>query len=135
MDTHLARLSDTNKHTYIFTDSNINLLKLNDLPLCSEYLDTLITNGFIQIISKATRIHQQNCSLIDHIITNTNLSKYTAGTIIDDLSDHFMNFIQLTTEKINKNNLKDATKRLINEGNTLNLKNALNNTDWTQVIS
>jgi hypothetical protein len=88
-------------------------------------LDTLITNGYVQLISKATRIQNGNISLIDHVMTNTNQKKYNAGTIIDDLSDHFMNFIQITQDKPCKNSLKNETKRLINEANTINLKNAL----------
>ena len=98
-------------------------------------MDTLITNGFIQLISKATRIQNNNNSLIDHIITNTNLHSYNAGTIIDDLSDHFMNYLQITQDKLPKNNLKPSTKKHINETNTLNLKNALRHTDWQPVLS
>jgi hypothetical protein len=98
-------------------------------------MDTLITNGFIQLISKATRMQNNNNSLIDHIITNTNHHKYNAGTIIDDLSDHFMNFIQITQDKMPKNNLKPSTKRHINETNLINLRNALRNTDWQPVFA
>jgi hypothetical protein len=134
LDTHLARLSDLDKNSYIFTDSNINLLKLNEGALGTDYMDTLITNGYLQIISKATRVQNNNVSLIDHIMTNTNLKKYNAGTIIDDMSDHFMNFVQISHEKNTKKDIKEETKRLINEANTNNLKLALNNTDWTPVL-
>jgi hypothetical protein len=133
LDTHLARLSDLNKQVYLFTDSNINLFNLNESSFCSDYLDTLITNGFVQIISKATRIQNNKASLIDHIITNTNLTKYVTGTIIDDLSDHFVNFLQLSSIKNLKNNISTEKKRLKNEMNTNNLKIALQNTDWTPV--
>jgi hypothetical protein len=112
LDTHLARLSDQNKHTYIFTDTNINLLKLNESQTCTDYLDTLIINGFVQIINKATRIQNNKSSLIDHIMTNTNLVEYNAGTIIDDISDHFINFLQLTTEKTSKQKQKEDKKRI-----------------------
>jgi exonuclease III len=62
LDTHLARLSDLDKNSYIFTDSNINLLKLNEGALGTDYMDTLITNGYLQIISKATRVQNNNVS-------------------------------------------------------------------------
>jgi hypothetical protein len=133
LDTHLSRISNLDKKSYVFTDSNINLLKLNDGQIGTEYLDTLITNGYVQLISKATRVQNGNISLIDHVMTNTNQKKYNAGTIIDDLSDHFINFIQITHDKPPKNSLKNETKRLINEANTINLKNALMDTDWTPV--
>jgi hypothetical protein len=135
LDTHLARLSDQNKQVYLFTDSNINLFNLYESSNCSDYLDTLITNGFVQIINKATRIQNNKASLIDHILTNTNLSEYITGTVIDDLSDHFVNFLQLTSIKNTKANISIEKKRLINEMNTNNLKNALSNTDWTPVYA
>jgi len=133
LDCHLAKLSDLNKSAYVFTDSNINLLELVNSSNCNEYMDTLITNGFIQIINKATRVQNNHISLIDHIISNTNLVKYNAGTIIDDLSDHFINFVQLSNIKQAKNKLSTEKKRHINELNTINLKTALMHTDWTPV--
>jgi len=97
-------------------------------------MDTLITNGFVQIISKATRIQNNKISLIDHIITNTNMPTYKAGTLVDDLSDHFMNYIQLATNKIHKQKIKESTKRQINETNMNNLKIALQGTNWASVL-
>jgi hypothetical protein len=108
---------------------------LHESPLCSAYLDTALTNGFLQIISKATRIQNNKASLIDHIFSNSNLPSYSAGTIIDDLSDHFCNFIQLGKLKARKQNVKESTKCLINEANTNNLKNALNNAEWAHVFA
>ena len=135
LDTHLSNLSELNKPSYIFTDSNINLLRLHDTQICSDYLDTLITNGFIQLICKATRIQSHNTSLIDHIITNTNLKHYTCGTIVDDISDHFINYIQITIDKPHKQKINTETKRQINETNTINLKNALRLTDWSDITA
>jgi len=133
LDSHLIRLADYN--AYVFTDSNINLLHPNDSAVCSDYLDTLITNGFIQLISKATRVQNCKASLIDHIITNTNQVSYNTGTVIDDLSDHFMNYIQISNSKNTKNQLKDTTKRLINVTNTNNLKTALRNNSWEEIMT
>jgi hypothetical protein len=47
-----------------------------------------------------------------------------------------MNFIQLTsTKSCSKNHTKKTTKRLINEMNITNLKNALRNTDWLSIYN
>ena len=106
IDSHLSQLSELNCQSYVFLDANINLLRLRDNQIASSYLDAILTNGFIQIISKATRIQNNKASLIDHILANSNLQKYNAGTIIDDLSDHFMNFLQLSNIKNRKNGRK-----------------------------
>ena len=135
LDSHLAMLSETNCHSYLFLDSNINLLQLPNSTLCSNYLDTVITNGFLQIISKATRVQSNRPSLIDHILTNANLQSYNAGTIIDDLSNHYMNYIQLNHCKTWQQDNKECTRCMINETNINNLRHALRLTDWSGVKS
>jgi len=135
LDSHLSKLSDCNSPAYVFTDSNINLFNLQTNPTCTNYIDILIINGFIQIVSKATRVQSNKKSLIDHIITNTNQTSYKAGTIVDDISDHFMNYIQLSNTKTLKYKIKESTKRQINETNMHNLKAALQNANWAGVLS
>jgi exonuclease III len=73
LDGHLSDLSGTDKDVYVFLDANIDLLKLNSLELARNYMDVNISNGFLQLITKATRIQGSHYSLIDHILTNTNL--------------------------------------------------------------
>ena len=70
-DTHLHNLSFLNYDTYVLTDSNINLLKLNHSQTIALYLETIYSNGFLQKVGKATRISGQSYSLIDHILTKT----------------------------------------------------------------
>jgi hypothetical protein len=55
-DIHLSNLSLCNKDTYVFMDSNINLLNINHNTLTQLYLETMYSNGFSQIVGKATRI-------------------------------------------------------------------------------
>jgi hypothetical protein len=136
LDSHLARLSECNSHSYVFLDANINLLNLQTSPLCSTYLDTCITNGFLQLTCKATRTQNNRSSLIDHILTNSNLAKYNTGTIIDDISDHFMNFLQLGHIKNHsKTHAKATNRRIVNDTNIAKLKHALINTDWTSIYN
>ena len=51
-----------------------------------------MSNGFLQLITKATRIQGTSISLIDHILTNSLGSTSDVGTIINDVSDHFITF-------------------------------------------
>jgi hypothetical protein len=61
-----------------------------------NYFNNIISNGFIPFNSKSTRIHGNSHSLIDHILTNIDITdNITAGTIITDISDHFTNFIAI----------------------------------------
>ena len=52
-------------------DLNENLLKCNEDKQTSEYLDMLLSLGFMLVITKPTRITDHTATLIDHIYTNT----------------------------------------------------------------
>ena len=85
-----------------------------------------MSNGFLQLITKATGIQGISISLIDHITTNSLSSKNDVGTIVNDISDHF--FCSYPSLKCKKNPILQ-TKELC-PGLTKNvLKNAecLNN--------
>jgi len=92
LDNLLRNLNSKNQKSYVFLDSNINLLNINNNGGTIEYLDTLLNNGFFQTIMKATRIQNTSSSLIDHILTNKSHNEST-GTLISDISDHFFTFI------------------------------------------
>ena len=62
-------------------------------------METLHNNGFLQLVSKATRIQGTHFSLIDHICIKNEPATLRTGTIISDFSDHFINFILFPVEK------------------------------------
>ena len=121
MDNHLTLLNSKKLKTLIFTDANINLLKINSDPVITNYLETLINNGFTQTIYKATRIQNHSYSLIDHIFTNDFNSTNIAGTLICDVSDHFATFFQPNScRNFTQNHCK--TSRNYSQTNILTLK-------------
>ena len=67
LDNHLNELCNATKESFVFLDANIDLLKLNTHELPKEYLNTVISNGFVQLAGKATRVQGNHFSLIDHI--------------------------------------------------------------------
>jgi len=133
-ETHLSNLNLLNKQTFIFLDSNINLLNILDAnSIASTYLDSIINQGYSQVIMKATRIHNQSSSLIDHILVNKNITKITSGTLISDLSDHFFTFItfpELKKQKISKQReTRSFTPEAIN-----NFKISLSQLRWESTL-
>jgi hypothetical protein len=87
-------------NSLIFMDSNVNLLKLNSSQLSAEFLDTCHANGFIISNLKASRICNDSYSLIDQILCNNTDHNITSGSIVSDLSDHFMTFYSSVHIKI-----------------------------------
>ena len=84
-------------------DSNINLFNVERDLSAKNFMQTFTNKGFHLTNFKATRIQGNCASLIDNILTNSKANKLTSGSIVDDLSDHFMTFLQPSLSKVNPN--------------------------------
>jgi hypothetical protein len=126
----------TNKPLYnslIFMDSNINLLQLNSSQLSAEFLDTCHANGFIVSNLKASRICNDSYSLIDQILSNNIDNNITTGSIVSDLSDHFMIFFSSDLVEV-KCNKKFDTFRAFSLENMNLFRDELRNCSWNNVL-
>ena len=92
-----------------------------------------MSNGFLQLITKATRIQGNSLSSIDHVITNSLQSTNEVGTLINDISDHFINFMYMPTNK-SRPKTSFINKRVMSKGNMERFKDCLNNLSWNNVI-
>ena len=130
----MHELSRKNHDTYIFLDSNINLLDIGNSEIANQYLNTMYDRGYLPVNCKATRMSGTSNTLIDHILANSRLSSLTSGSIIEDISDHWITFFQ---PNINKRKTKPAKikKRLINKETLERFKNNLKNVNWDKVIA
>ena len=97
-------------------------------------MDNIMSNGYLQIITKATRIQGNSFSLIDHILTNNTASIELCGTIINDISDHFMNFVLLPINVTSRQNASIKKRNLCNE-NIERFRASLSNISWRNVTS
>ena len=88
-----------NKSCVFMGDMNIDLLKCDTHSKTNEYLDTVISNGYLPVITKPTRICSSSATLIDHIYTNDISSTHHSGIIITDVADHFGTFLITHNEK------------------------------------
>jgi hypothetical protein len=94
-DNFLENFSNFAAPVFICSDSNLNLL---DLPTCNNakvYFSYIHSNGFLQNIHHPTRVQNNSSTLIDHICSRNEQNGTTFGTILSDISDHFINFILL----------------------------------------
>ena len=133
LDALLRDVGRRGQSAYMFLDANINLLNLSNNNGSIEYLDTLLNNGFIQTIMKASRVHGSTFSLIDHILTNNHQGELITGTIIDDTSDHFPTFISYHQPKKTK---KAGTleTRCFSNANIQQFKTALGSLSWNPLF-
>ena len=89
--------------------------------------------GFLQLVSKPTRIAENLSALIDHILTNTPVQNHDTYLLCSKLSDHFPIIHQLSfnKEKVNHANIES---RDFSKDSILRFKNAIKNYNWTHVI-
>ena len=124
-------MNKLNTNYLLFLDSNFNLLNIKHNNHEKTYLETLHNNGFLQLIKKATRIANNSFSLIDHICAKNTNFKITTGTIISNISDHFITFISLSA--IPKKNTKTILHRSFNANAKKEFKEAIAQLSWDNV--
>jgi hypothetical protein len=95
----LTFLSTKNTSSYILTDSNIDLLRYSNCNIANNYLNLIIESGYTPVNLKATHCQNGRHSLIDHIICNEGVRGANCGSIIEDISDHWLTFIQPNLKK------------------------------------
>ena len=90
ISTHLSNLESGNTDVVIAGDYNINLLKINEKNIISDYFDMLTSHSFYPKITLPTRLTNNNGTLIDNFLcklTESTLNT-TSGIIIEKISDH-----------------------------------------------
>ena len=93
----LVYLNNNRNEVIIAGDYNIDLLKINDKPILSEYFDTITSHGFFPKITLPTRLSDHHRTLIDNFLCKLckGFFKSTSGILISNISDHFPYFISL----------------------------------------
>ena len=125
-------ISKFNCKSYIFGDFNIDLLKFQTHLGTNTYLNNMFSQGFIQIITKPTRVTHSSATLIDHLWTNATKDCYLSGILTSRISDHFPIFHIFTENKANLHQ-KTIHKRDFSAQNISNFKNALRALSWSDV--
>ena len=102
----LNKIKNENKSIFHMGDYNLNIMNNNTHALTDEFLNINISNSFLPLITKPTRITKTASSLIDNIFTNEieeiNIKK---GIIVSDISDHLPQFYinnHINNQSLNK---------------------------------
>jgi hypothetical protein len=128
----LHNLSNRRLPSYVFIDSNIDLLNLQ-AKQSKNYLNTILSHGFLQLTMKGTRIQNQSRSLIDQILTSSKCDVLQTGTVISDISDRFFTFIRLPPPPPTANSKEKITYSRNFSQLNLNFRNVLSGMDWSHV--
>ena len=109
------------------------MLNFETHSLTNEYINLQISKSFIPLITLPTRINHQSATLIDHIWSNKVTKTYSAGVLINSLSDHFPVFF-FEDQKQTKRLVSEKTTRNINKQTISAFCKILKSTNWTTVL-
>ena len=88
----LTYITNENKAAVIIGDFNVNLLNFENHTLTSDFIDTILFNHFQPLIFQPTRVTESTAMLIDNIFSNDFSCNVTSGSVLIQISDHFLQF-------------------------------------------
>ena len=98
----LMKLSDTNKHFFIFGDININTSPRQISSSGSDYINMLLSYGIASVIDKPSRITPSSATILDHILTNEDRFTIVPRVNEHDITDHYPAMVSIS-HKMDKN--------------------------------
>ena len=78
----------SSKHIIVTGDFNCDLIKYEDDSFSQQVIDSASQHGFLQIVSRPTRITDHSATLIDHVYTNNLQNTISCNILTLDISDH-----------------------------------------------
>ena len=78
-------------YNYLMGDFNINILNSDNHDLTAQFVDIMISNAFLPLITRPTRVTANSATLIDNIFTNNfdNITQSVHGIYVTDILDRY----------------------------------------------
>ena len=129
-----AKINNENKESYIMGDFNIDLLKFQKHDKTKYFIESMLTTGYLPVITKPTRITDHSATLLDHIYSNSKSLNYQSGIIITDVADNFGTFyVSRKKSPITVSNYKYIREMKIET--FIHFKQILSATDFSPVLA
>ncbi len=133
-DTISQLIANESHDLLIGSDSNFDFMKLSEHRPTSDLFDNFISNGFIPVITRPTRITHSSATLIDNLYINLQDDHLFSGIITTKLSDHLpiiACYGKLNTIKLSKSEPVSFKIRDLSDANVLKLNDQLERYDWS----
>ena len=130
-------IKEENKIAYLMGDFNIDLLKVNLHAKTNEFVNEVISQGFLPKITRPTRVTPHSATLIDHIYSNDNRptsQNDISGIIITDVADHFGGTFHIVS-KCKQTPVQTYSQiRQMKTENISKFNNILANADYSSIL-
>ena len=133
----LDKLRIYNIPIYIYTDVNLDLMKINTDPNIANLMNIFTSFSYMNLITKCTHLDDSTGMLlecIDHIWTTEfpdNILKN--GIFMDALADHFITAVCIKLSKTKKAPKQETFSRNFSDTSVLNFREALAGISWLSV--
>ena len=131
----------SNKLIYIVGDFNQDLIKYDLDNDYQNLIDNVHNRGFVQLVSRPTRITEHTHTLIDHVYTNNVENVLSCNILTLDMSDHLATNTKIslgsdsvaTRKNFAKSKNDKSDFRIFNEANNQNFKHLIDNENWEEI--
>src|SRR5688572_1861759 len=129
----LSVLTTKTRDIYILGDFNIDLLKAQDHPPTSKFLDIMSSHHFLPSITQPTRITTTSSTLIENIFSNRTSKVVDSYILASDISDHLPILARINLTPIAEDTTANLVTRNINAASCEQFKTLLSQVDWSVV--
>ena len=95
MDNTLQKLEKSNKTIFVMGDFNINLLSYDGHTDTNDFINSMVSHYLLPYILHPTRVTDHSSTVIDNIFSNVTDFDTVSGNIINQIADHFAQFLIL----------------------------------------
>ena len=95
MESIVSKFENKNKLIYIMRDFNLNLLNYESHSYTNDFINFMVSHYLIPHILQPTRVADHSATVIDNIFTNATDFEATSGNILNQIADHFAQFLVL----------------------------------------
>ena len=131
------------KQVFIVGDFNIDLIHHDSDIQCQNLINNASKLGFVQIVSRPTRITDHSATLIDHVYTNNLENTLSCNILTVDISDHLatvtaVNIGNVTIRKFETRTAKGCANhhhRMFNAANDQKFQDLIYEENWDDVYT
>ena len=136
LETLFYKATKERKTLLICGDLNIDTLKSSH-PNTQDFLTTLSTSNFVNLIDLPTRVSNHSTSSIDKIIINDPNKIHSVGIIELDISDHFAVYANLSLDSSRESTNYSITsfKRIKTNAHFAHFINLISKEKWSPVFA
>lgn len=122
-----------NKNLIIVGDINIDLLKIDSHEPSANFNNMMISNKFISMISKPTRVTEFSGTLIDNFYSNLPINKIDTAILKYPLSDHYPILLSLDIRPKTLSETKTLSHRKFDETAIKEFQDKMSKVNWQEV--